>query len=445
MRGFKKQRLGLLMFCKKIAIQCVDVTKKYSLYDNSLGRLKAILFNKYHSTPANKQFTALNSISFSITQGQTVGIIGENGSGKSTLLQIICGITTADEGHVEIQGRVAALLELGAGFNPEFTGKENVFMNAALLGLSRKETEHRYDQILAFADIGEFIDRPVKVYSSGMYIRLAFSVAINVSPDILIIDEALSVGDSRFQSKCFLKIDELKKSGTTILFVSHDINTIRQFCDHLIWLEKGQIKMAGRVLDVSSKYMQYLFDDNNTSTHPTDNTLKIENPALLSNPINHWGSHLGSILSCQLLDSAGQQKNTFVDNAMICIRLCFKMPYNIKLAGFGATFAIRALNGIDLIVHDTFNHGISFSEEQSMHEVQFSFINSLNEGKYMLVAVLEDRSGMVPTYYEFIEGVQFFSVKRSKTFFGLFVPKIELAMRVIPAKAGCQIEPFVLN
>jgi len=198
---------------------------------------------------------ALSDISFSVATGDSLGIIGLNGSGKSTLLQIIAGTLQATRGSVEVVGRVAALLELGSGFDPEFTGRENVFLNASILGLTRIEIEERYDAIVAFADIGDFIDRPVKTYSSGMMVRLAFAVQVHVDPDVLIVDEALSVGDARFQAKALTKIEEILKRGTTLLFVGHDLSAVKSFCNRAILLDKGRIIKSGIPDDVIADYL----------------------------------------------------------------------------------------------------------------------------------------------------------------------------------------------
>lgn len=209
-----------------------------------------------------REFWALKNVSFEIKKGETVGIIGRNGSGKSTLLQIICGTLYPTSGSIQTNGRVAALLELGTGFNPEFTGRENVHMNASVLGLSNQEIDARFDAIADFADIGNFIEQPVKTYSSGMIVRLAFSVAINVDPDILVIDEALSVGDEFFQRKCFSKIETLKNKGVTILFVSHSGSTIVELCNHAILMDDGERLLTGVPKQVVGRYQRLLYAPN---------------------------------------------------------------------------------------------------------------------------------------------------------------------------------------
>jgi len=239
-----------------IAIKVENLTKIYHLYDKPQDRLKEALnpFKKsYHH-----DYYALNNVSFEIKKGETVGIIGKNGAGKSTLLKIITGVLTPTSGKVEVNGKIASLLELGAGFNPEMTGLENIYLQGTIMGFTKKEIDGKIDNILEFADIGEFIYQPVKSYSSGMFARLAFSVAINVEPDILIVDEVLSVGDTRFQSKSIKKMESIRNNGTTILFVSHAIEQIKRFCQKAIWIDKGSIRQIGQQNIVTELYLDSL-------------------------------------------------------------------------------------------------------------------------------------------------------------------------------------------
>ena len=238
---------------ENLAVSVTALGKCYRLWDSPQGRLKQPLRSMLGRWLPIKQkqyfreFWALHNISFSVGKGETVGIIGRNGSGKSTLLQILCGTLAPTRGTFTTRGRVSALLELGSGFNPEYTGKENVYMNASVLGLSQKEIQERYEDIVAFADIGEFIDQPVKVYSSGMKVRLAFAVAISVDPDILIIDEALSVGDDLFKRKCFSPNSlSIQDDGGTILFVSHSASAVVELCDRGILLDRGEKILEGK-------------------------------------------------------------------------------------------------------------------------------------------------------------------------------------------------------
>lgn len=234
-------------------IKITGLTKEYRLYDNPKDRVKeafSITGKKY-----SRSFMALNGIDMEAKKGETVGIIGTNGAGKSTLLKIITGVLQPSSGTVDVQGKIAALLELGAGFNQEYTGFQNIYLNGRIMGYSRKQMDTRLQDIVEFADIGEFINQPVKTYSSGMFARLAFAVAINVRPDILIVDEALSVGDVFFQNKCFRKFEELKNRGVTILFVSHDIASVRQMCSRVLWIDHGNQKKFGDCELVCDMYM----------------------------------------------------------------------------------------------------------------------------------------------------------------------------------------------
>lgn len=249
-----------------IAIEVESLNKVYKLYNKPIDRMKESLSltkKKY-----SRDHYALKNINFKVEKGEILGIIGTNGSGKSTLLKIITGVLSASSGEVVVNGQVSALLELGAGFNQEYTGMENIYLNGTMIGISKEEIEKRIPQILEFADIGEFIYQPVKTYSSGMFARLAFSVAISANPDILIVDEVLAVGDTKFQVKCLDKIKQLQKNGTTILYVSHDIYSMRNFCNRVMWLSKGKFKMIGQAEDIIQKYKATLTD--NTMIHEQD-------------------------------------------------------------------------------------------------------------------------------------------------------------------------------
>jgi ABC-type polysaccharide/polyol phosphate transport system ATPase subunit len=243
------------------AIRVQGLGKSYQIYEHPADRLKQFVVPRLQRLAGLRRrkryfrdFAALQDVSFEVAKGQTLGIIGRNGSGKSTLLQIICGTLAPTAGTVEVNGKVAALLELGAGFNPEFTGRENVQMNAALLGLSEGQIEERFQRIVDFADIGSFVEQPVKTYSSGMFVRLAFAVAVHTEPAILVVDEALSVGDIAFQNKCLQKIKELKDRGTSILFVSHDLSTVQIICDRAVWLQDGRLVKQGDAISVCQDY-----------------------------------------------------------------------------------------------------------------------------------------------------------------------------------------------
>lgn len=242
-----------------VAIRVKDLTKKYKLYQKRSERLA----NAFGKEKNIKEFYALKGVSFEINKGECVGIIGHNGAGKSTLLKLLTGVAFPTSGEIEINGRLASMLELGSGFNPELTGMENIYFNGSLNGLTKEEIDGKLKDILEFADIGNFIEQPVKNYSSGMFARLAFAVAINVDPDILIVDEILSVGDVGFQVKCMEKFNDFKKKGKTILYVSHGLGTVKKFCDRAIWLQKGQVVDDGNSVIVVERYYNLNFNPAN--------------------------------------------------------------------------------------------------------------------------------------------------------------------------------------
>lgn len=271
------------MLSKDNALEIIDVSKCYQVFDSPVRRLKQFIVpnieRKLGKVPRvyHEEFWALQDISFNLPKGETLGVVGRNGSGKSTLLQIIAGTLSPTQGTVNIHGRVAALLELGAGFNGDFTGRENVYLNGALLGLTKEEIDSKLDDILSFADIGHFINNPVKTYSSGMMVRLAFAVQAQIDPEILIVDEALAVGDAKFQAKCFARLKQLKNDGTSILFVSHATEQIITHCDKAILLNDGSIVDNGAPKDIVNKYLDLLFGKSssaNSKRIKEDNHLK---------------------------------------------------------------------------------------------------------------------------------------------------------------------------
>lgn len=245
-----------------IAINVLGLSKSYKLYEKPSGRIKEILLHS-RKVKFSENF-ALKDLSFSVKKGETFGIIGDNGAGKSTLLKLITGVSKPTEGEIEVKGKVSALLELGAGFNQEYTGIENIYLNGSMMGFSNDEMDAKMAEIVSFADIGDYINQKVKTYSSGMFARLAFSVAINVEPEILIVDEALSVGDVFFQNKCFKKFEELKEKGVTILFVSHDIHSVKQMCSRALWLENGMQRLIGDSVTVCNSYSNSIYEKNGT-------------------------------------------------------------------------------------------------------------------------------------------------------------------------------------
>jgi len=247
------------------AIRVRNLSKRYEIYDNPKDRLKQSIMSRLQRLAGRppkryfREFWALNDVSFEVRRGETVGIVGRNGAGKSTLLHLIVGTHEPSAGTIEVNGRVTALLELGSGFHPQFTGRENVYLNAAILGLAREQVDQRFEEIARFADIGMFMDQPVNTYSSGMYLRLAFAVQVCLDPDILIVDEALAVGDAYFVHRCYHRIRSMKEQGKTILFVSHDTGSVNNLCDRALWISDGRLRMEGKPDEVTASYRADLF------------------------------------------------------------------------------------------------------------------------------------------------------------------------------------------
>ena len=296
------------------AIKLEAITKEYRLYAAPSDRVREAL--SFRGKKYSKAFRALDGISIDVKKGETVGIIGTNGAGKSTLLKIVTGVLEPTSGSVEVEGRIASLLELGAGFNMEYSGIRNIYLNGRMMGYTKHEMEARMEQIIEFADIGDFIEQPVKTYSSGMFARLAFAVSINVEPDILIVDEALSVGDIFFQNKCFRKFEELKENGVTILFVSHDIASVRQMCSRVLWIDHGNQKMFDACDLVCDMYMDAKRRAMNEGVTPQakstpEMSRKRMNEKAVFPALHYKSSELMSdrfrFLSCFILDEKGQQ------------------------------------------------------------------------------------------------------------------------------------------
>ncbi len=288
---------------REISIDAHELTKTYYLYDRPVDRVKET-FHPWRKI-YHRSFDAVKGLSFTIHKGESFAIIGRNGSGKSTLLQMICGILQPTSGSVTVNGRVAALLELGAGFNPEFSGRENVYLNGAILGFSTAEMDNLYDEIVAFADIGDFVDQPVKTYSSGMYVRLAFAVQACVEPEILVVDEALSVGDVFFQQKCLGRMRQLRENGTTLLFVSHDMGIVRELCENSVYLHKGQLAYCGPSHKAVQKYYNMDHRQVGEDDDPSGESSLSENEIWKQNDQQSSGDTDAEILSLSMEDKDG--------------------------------------------------------------------------------------------------------------------------------------------
>lgn len=358
---------------------CVDqVTKVYKLYDRNRDRMKEALGltrKKLH-----REHFALNGIDLKIYRGETVGIIGTNGSGKSTILKIITGVLNPTSGSVTVNGRISALLELGAGFNMEYTGMENIYLNGTMMGFSKEEIRKRIPEILEFADIGDFVNQPVKTYSSGMFVRLAFAVAINIDPEILIVDEALSVGDVFFQSKCYHKFEEFKEQGKTILFVSHDLSSIAKYCDRVILLDKGKKLGEGAPKQMIDDYKRVLVGQYEMNADRAEESVVAgENPELLE-----YGTRQAEITEYFIMDETGKKSNAVIKGTEFSIHM--KVAFYEDLEAPIFAFTIKNIKGTEITGTNTMFEKAFLEPVKagSKKEIVFTQKMSLQGGEYLL-------------------------------------------------------------
>ena len=381
------------------AITVKDVTKIYKLYEKPVDRLKESLnpaHKEYH-----RKFYALNNISFEVKKGETVGIIGTNGSGKSTILKIITGVLTPTTGEVEVEGTISALLELGAGFNMDYTGIENIYMNGTMMGFSRKEMEEKLQDILDFADIGDFVYQPVKTYSSGMFVRLAFALAINVEPEILIVDEALSVGDVFFQSKCYRRMEEIRQKGTTILMVTHDMGSIIKYCDRVVLLNKGYFvaegapghmvdlykKILANQMDSLEEELQEMNDFSGNSEEKKEKGAKgglMKDKITINSNRTEYGDGRAEIYDLGLFDERGNLTNLLLKGEMFTIKERIRFNANLEAPIF--TYTIKDKKGTDLSGTNTMFEGTDVKpvKRGDTYEASFTQKMTLQGGEYLL-------------------------------------------------------------
>ncbi len=379
---------------KENVIELKNVSKIYKLYDNPMDRLKEAL--NISKKCRHTEYYALNDINFTIKKGECVGIIGTNGSGKSTVLKIITGVLNRTAGEMNVNGRISALLELGAGFNMEYTGIENVYLNGAMIGFSKEEIDAKLDDILSFADIGDFVNQPVKTYSSGMFVRLAFAVAINIDPEILIVDEALSVGDVFFQVKCYKKFEEFKKMGKTIVIVSHDLSSISKYCDRVILLNKGNKIADGKpkeIVDMYKKLLVNQLDVEDGVQESEDARIEEEEEKqqglwkeyLTCNPdVIEYGEKQGEIIDFGIEDEKGNLTN-IVEKGCIC-KIKMRVKANEDMKEPILAFTIKDIKGTEITGTNTMYEGqdIEILKQGTVVEAIFNQRVDLQGGEYML-------------------------------------------------------------
>jgi len=432
-----------------IAIRVDGVSKLYEIYDKPIDRLKQSLWRGRKQF--YKTFSAVSDISFEVERGETVGVVGRNGAGKSTLLQLICGTLSPSSGEINVNGRIAALLELGAGFNPEFTGRENVFMSAAILGLSQQEIENRFADIADFADIGEFIEQPVKTYSSGMYVRLAFAVIAHVDADILVIDEALAVGDAIFTQKCMRYIRSFQKHGT-LLFVSHDMSSVLNLCKSAIWLEGGRIRQVASSKKVADAYLKYTlqetyeYDAKLDDIEPEEDAAsKLEHavcneeaPLLVkSNLLNAtgWATGVAEITEVSLERLTSNGGVIFAGGEKVCMTISAKANEALEKPILG--FIVKDRLGQDLFGENTLSYTDEVSVEIQAGEdftAQFVFnLPMLPNGQYVVMASVANGDLHNNKQHHYLHDALIITVSSSRVRWGLVgiqFEKIVMSKRV---------------
>lgn len=421
-----------------ISVKVDKISKIYNLYDNPKDRLKEIFLPGNRNL--HKEYKALNCISFEVQKGETFGIIGTNGSGKSTLLKLITGVAAPSEGTISTNGRISALLELGAGFNRNYTGRENIFLNGSMMGYSHEEMIEREKNILDFADIGEFIDQPVKTYSSGMFARLAFAVAINVEPEILIVDESLSVGDVFFQNKCYKKFEELRDRGTTVLFVSHDIGSVKQLCSRVLWIEQGIQMMVGNSKDVCTAYTNSILEKRgkNAEQNPINvatDSYEINHFDLDNYPaINYTDESIlhdkVKIISSFLTDVSGERVSACKINQTYRLSIIFDSKIYIKECIVG--FVLETIKGLWII-----NCNSAMCGDQKIFQVRSNTYNrvdfifdmpNLANGDYVIGVAVSEKLGMDFKVLTWLYNVLYVQISDGKNLSGIIniEPQIEI-------------------
>ena len=391
------------------AIEVRDVTKSFKIYVDKGNSLKEkVLFSK-RNRYENRQ--VLRGISFDVKKGEAIGLIGHNGCGKSTTLKLLTKIIYPDSGSIEMCGRVSSLIELGAGFHPDMSGRENIYTNAAIFGLTKKEIDERLDDIISFSELEEFIDNPVRTYSSGMYMRLAFSVAINVDADILLIDEILAVGDAGFQTKCFNRLKEIKAQGTTIVIVSHSLGQIEQICDRSIWIHKGLIRAEGDPRDVDPQYMDYMSADRKERSKQED-AKKREKEQAEEKEKNkkRWGDGDATIQSVTFLDAEGNETGTYTTGDAMKIRIAYSVKNPVEDAVIG--IGIFRVDGLNITGTNTRIDKLPVFDltEDGAVEIDIKDLNLL-ANNYWLDVAIERGAGIPVDYWRDCKRFQVFSKK----------------------------------
>ena len=406
------------------AIEVQDLVKSFrrELLHREYTTWKTLVLKPFQKKRTKEFITVLNKVNLSVRPGKTLAIIGQNGSGKSTLLKILAGIYRADKGSVQVRGRVSSLIELGAGFHPEFTGRENVFLNGTILGLSKREIQKRFDRIVAYSGLGDYIDAPVRTYSSGMYVRLGFSVAVNVDPDVLLVDEVLAVGDEAFAHKCEDKINEFRRNGKTICLVTHDMGAVEKYADEVIWLDGGRIAAQGEALPVIDAYRQKVAKEEDAIRREASQSGQDEE----KQAIERWGDGQVTIEASRLLGADGTERAVFQSGDPLILELDYRINRQVKDLIFG----IGLFNANDVMCYGTNNlvERLDLGDFPPKGTVRMEFSRlDLVQGTYALDLAAHDKDGRAYDYYK---RALTFAIRSSLGDVGVFRPPHK--WRVIP-------------
>ena len=419
-----------------------DVGKCYHMFDKPSDRLRQALFGRFGG-PRSREFWALRGVDFRLRRGEAVGLVGRNGSGKSTLLQILAGTLPPSTGRIEVEGRVGALLELGSGFNPEFSGRENVILQGVLLGLSKRAVLEQFDEIVAFADIGDFLDQPVKTYSSGMFVRLAFAVQAVLAPDVLIVDEALAVGDAAFQIKCMAHMRRRMAAGMAIILASHDMETVRGLCSEALWIHAGQVRQQGDPREVTTAYLRFLFGGEQAAA-PAVPTPVAAPPVAGLRPLTdlrtrpglqRWGSGAAIITGMRLAEVGGADgQGTLQQGRRLQLEFEVQAVRDLAADHLGLAFSIRDTKALSIFTFATHEARQPLPSLRGGQVVRmaFEFDNVLARGEYGLILAVEEVRGEQRVYHDYVENAAVFHVSSPLPPFSIVQPAVQCRLVAAP-------------
>ncbi|MEO6596287.1 MAG: ABC transporter ATP-binding protein [Planctomycetota bacterium] len=432
-----------------VVLTARGVGKCYHMFASPSDRLRHTLLRRFVRS-RHREFWALRGVEFTLRRGRAVGLIGRNGSGKSTLLQILAGTLPPTTGRVEIDGRVGALLELGSGFNPDFTGRENVLLLGVLLGLTKQQVVDRFDEIAAFAGIGSFLEQPVKTYSSGMFVRLAFAVQAVLSPEVLIVDEALAVGDAAFQIKCMTHMRRRMHEGMAVILASHDMESVRGLCSEVVWVHEGEVRQQGDPFAVTTAYLRFLFGGDTPPAFAPEQARRPAAPAAAAEglpplhglkdraDLTRWGGSAATITGMRLVQVGhADDSMSFAQGGRLRLEFAFVANADLPADGLGMAFSIRNTKALQIITFATFEagHRLPAVPRGETLRAAFEFDNVLAHGDYGLVLAVEQVRRGEREYHDYVENAAMLRVTSLVPSFSLVQPQVQCELQQVPTLA----------